>query len=231
MAARMTPSGTVPDGLGPGAHIALPGDHSDALRLRRAGMEMRDTILVLSGGCVATVLLFRVPPDGTVAANTLARGQGGLNIDACRLPAQDADLGAVQRQKADSAGVRGIGGSGFRQHHEQAMYNPAGRWPPNLLIVHGSGCRRNGMRKVRASHDTTGVWGRAGVERVYEGGWERDPQALRPGYTSGDGTEEVEAWACRGGCLAPGMGSAGRFFPQFDGAEGMLDWLHRLTGG
>jgi hypothetical protein len=34
------------------------------------------------------IILARKPLDGTVAANTLKHGCGGLNIDACRVPAK-----------------------------------------------------------------------------------------------------------------------------------------------
>jgi DNA modification methylase len=61
----------------------------------------------------------------------MARKPGPLRelaIDACRIPAPDADLEAVQRQ-TDPSTFQGRGGN------VQPMYSPAGRWPANVLLT------------------------------------------------------------------------------------------------
>ena len=61
----------------------------------------------------------------------MARKPGPLRplaIDACRIPAPDADLDAVHRQ-ADPSTFQGRGGN------VQPMYSPAGRWPANVILT------------------------------------------------------------------------------------------------
>jgi site-specific DNA-methyltransferase (adenine-specific) len=81
------------------------------------------------------IVVARKPLSGTVAQNVLEHGTGALNIDACRVEhGADVNLGHVQRQRAATADMSGLGRSGFTADHEQAMYNAAGRWPPNVLL-------------------------------------------------------------------------------------------------
>lgn len=81
------------------------------------------------------IVVARKPLDSrcTVAANVLLHGTGAINVDACRVENPDCDPNAVQRQRADSAGMNGIGQSGFAADHVQATYNALGRWPANLI--------------------------------------------------------------------------------------------------
>ena len=77
--------------------------------------------------------------EGTVAANTLKHGTGGLNIDASRIAhGSDVDMNAVQRQQ--SAPAVDFGGSGLIGT-EIPMYKPGGRWPANVILQHLDGCR------------------------------------------------------------------------------------------
>ena len=75
-------------------------------------------------------VLARKPLIGTVAANVLAHGTGAINVDGCRVPSPDADLGATQNCKTAQSGdtvTLNIPG------HSQATYNPQGRFPANLI--------------------------------------------------------------------------------------------------
>jgi site-specific DNA-methyltransferase (adenine-specific) len=81
------------------------------------------------------IVVARKPLAGTVAANVQVHGTGALNIDACRLPmGSEYDPGAIHRQHADTAGMNGLGQSGFAPDHQQPTYNEAGRWPPNVVL-------------------------------------------------------------------------------------------------
>ena len=71
-------------------------------------------------------VLARKPFKGTIAATILRHGTGGLNVAACRIDSPDADLSAVQRQAEPSA-FQARGGN------VQPTYNPAGRFPANVL--------------------------------------------------------------------------------------------------
>lgn len=81
------------------------------------------------------VVVARKPLAGTVAHNVLAHGTGALNIDGCRIGMGDEyDPSRVQRQSAATAGMSGLGDSGFSATHAQATYNPSGRWPANVIL-------------------------------------------------------------------------------------------------
>lgn len=61
--------------------------------------------------------------EGTVAANTLKHGTGGLNIDASR-----------------------ISSDGSHMRPFQPTNHAGGRWPANVILQHLGGCRRVGTR-------------------------------------------------------------------------------------
>lgn len=73
--------------------------------------------------CVA-----RKPLVGTVAANVLAHGTGALNIDACRVTADDG----VNRARP-SRTPNAILGGGNGTNLTASAHNDAGRWPANLI--------------------------------------------------------------------------------------------------
>ncbi len=70
--------------------------------------------------------------EGTVAANVLAHGTGGINVDGCRVEGswstwRKAD-GTVSEQNQDSHSVYGQGMGDVRNPE-----HPSGRWPANLI--------------------------------------------------------------------------------------------------
>ena len=75
---------------------------------------------------IEPIILARKPLDGTVASNVLAHGVGGLNIDACRVPAnQTLVRPSISRDDNDVFG-KGLG-AGVQEE-------PAGRFPANVLL-------------------------------------------------------------------------------------------------
>lgn len=150
--------------LKPGGHLlSFFGSrtyHRGVVEIEDAGFEVRDQIMWVFGSgfpkshngewggtalkpahepiCVA-----RKPLIGTVAANVLAHGTGGLNIDGCRVPTSD-DLngGAYSDTDRRNEFFRGLdpGVSTFIQ--------PAGRWPANLI--------HDGSDEVLAAFPETG---------------------------------------------------------------------------
>lgn len=142
--------------LKPGAHACLFGGtrtfHRLAVALEDAGSEIRDCLMWLYGtgfpkslqvvkqpGCEAwngwgtalkpawePVLLVRKPLIGTVAANVLEHGTGGLNIDATRIAGPKPDT------------TRGAGGANGRYGPPGAQGriedDGAGRWPANVVL-------------------------------------------------------------------------------------------------
>lgn len=85
---------------------------------------------------VEPAVLARKPlSEGTVAGNVLHHGTGALHIDACRTDLGFVpDEGRLQRQSSPTAGMAGLGGSGYSPTHVQPMYNTAGRWPANVTL-------------------------------------------------------------------------------------------------
>jgi len=139
--------------LKPGGHlIAFSGSrtyHRMAVAIEDAGFEIRDQIMWLYGSgfpksmnigktlddwqgwgtalkpAHEPMVLARKPLIGTVAANVLAHGTGGLNIDASRVSSDDA-LVRPEIHRHDN-GIFGLGlGAGTQTE-------PGGRWPANLI--------------------------------------------------------------------------------------------------
>lgn len=173
-----------------------------SLCYRAAGFEFRDTIAnVYPGPSWEPILVFRKPLEGTVVDNVLKHGTGALNIDGCRVDYSSR----VDREGNRARPARGQGdgnhGAGLPHHSADwgAWQGGKGRWPPNAVMTHAPGCKRVGTKRIKGSHDTTGVWGAAAPGETY-GDFEGDPQQNRQGYTDDKGREVVDSWSCVEGC-------------------------------
>lgn len=121
----------------PGKHHAKPVD-------RTLG-AVRDTILILlPGPKTLLVALHREDLDGTVVDTVLKHGCSGINIDACRI--RHANPEDFARHKAMVDRLKAQGGSRTQSWKNSSdlsgasEVSTAGRWPPNVLLVHGPGC-------------------------------------------------------------------------------------------
>jgi DNA modification methylase len=176
--------------------------------------------------------LVRKPVRGTVIANVLEHGTGGLNIDACRVPhASAADL---EQHAAGVAAIKARGGSmdnSWKNSSDLSGANDvtaAGRWPANVCLSHSPGCELVGTKKVKASPS----WNDNRGPSLFTGG-ETSPVH----HADDDGFEVVEDWRCEEGCpvkeldeqsTAHGMHSAGsRQGPQ----EKWADAKNNIYGG
>jgi len=77
------------------------------------------------------IILARKPLSGTVAANVLAWGVGGLNVDGCRIASDD------DTRRNAMGGDNGMNGtSTFRIRERRADEQPerTGRWPANVIL-------------------------------------------------------------------------------------------------
>ena len=81
-------------------------------------------------------VLCRKPLDGTIVANVLAHGTGGLNIDACRVPGVAGKPTKIRpvRGKFNPVDDPDLG------LVEPPEPHPAGRWPANTLLSHSASC-------------------------------------------------------------------------------------------
>lgn len=78
------------------------------------------------------IIVARKKPEGTVAANVLEHGCGGLNVDGCRV---GTDGGTARDGKADKPNPQGWENM---KGHGIATLN-AGRWPANLILDQDAG--------------------------------------------------------------------------------------------
>jgi len=151
------------------------------------------------------IVVAQKPREGTYAANVLAHGVGGLNIEACRTAYRGDDDRALAtpqgRTTTKDAGAIGATPDAGRNYGriDYAAIQGSGRWPANVLLTHAADCRRIGERRVRASAPASGPsltgphQGRA-LGRFNGTG---EPPA---NYADGDGLETIEAWACAPDC-------------------------------
>jgi hypothetical protein len=134
------------------------------------------------------IILARKPLIGSVAANVLRYGTGGINVDGCRIG-------------TESISIHGYTGNSFSQSYKEQGSQPQldeyrnaiGRWPANLIL----GCQCSGDAHeqecpVAMLDAQSGERGKSyGIERDtsahgYDGGWrKRDGQVLGYGDTGG----------------------------------------------
>lgn len=139
-------------------------------------------------------ILARRPLEaGSVAAQVLATGTGALNIEATRIATTSRPL--LEGTALDTPGKNVYGSDGPGGGSRAVGETSVGRWPANLVLSHGAGCRLVGTEVVIADGHYSGGKGsrEAGVT---------DLTSLRSG-TGEDrqvGAELVEAWECEPGC-------------------------------
>jgi site-specific DNA-methyltransferase (adenine-specific) len=89
------------------------------------------------------IVVGRRPVEGTIAANVLKHGTGGLNIDGCRVHLRGEENSAIARYKYER--LEGNNGwnhvnRGGRFDEQTAASMAMGRWPANLLLSHSRSC-------------------------------------------------------------------------------------------
>ena len=77
------------------------------------------------------ILLCRKPLDGTVAGNTLTHGTGGINVDGCRIEAQNRKIGVTLGPGIETKVAYG---NGINCRPIDWQESNLGRWPSNLLL-------------------------------------------------------------------------------------------------
>lgn len=149
------------------------------------------------------ICLARKPLDGTVAGNCVRHGVGAINVDGCRVSyasTSDRDAarynaaGPTQRARTSHAIYEG----GKQTARDVETHDDRGRFPANVLLSHGDGCRLVGTRTVRSGNASSG----SGFSPVRYGDPSHVPARvdLGGGHASGDGTEEVEVYLCEPDC-------------------------------
>lgn len=144
--------------------------------------------------------LAQKPIKTTVAANLLEHGTGALNIDGCRVATDwnepdrpDSWKRSGHTADPDAGKIAAPPGQGIEFH-------PGGRWPPNVVFTHSSGCKRQGTRKTKTSSHPKGPAfdpRSAKVGGPVYGEYQRNSGVQHVGA---DGTETVAAWDCAPDC-------------------------------
>lgn len=194
---------TGPVDLLPGGHAVVLGSWEQGLEGRRRGLELRDTLLVLGAlGPPRFAFLFRAGLEGTVAETVLKYGTGALDIDACRVGTSKRVPGGLSRTPGQSLSGS-VDGSLRRETGEEGGHNPnVGRWPTNLVFVHGTGCRRDGERTIKAISGGSSVTrnSRDLAESDWWGHGRVQKQPERKGQGDDSGNETVPNWNCTSTC-------------------------------
>ena len=135
----------------PGAHLLAFGGtrtyHRLACAIEDAGWEIRDCVMWVYGSgfpkshnlrgqwsgwgtalkpAWEPVIVARKPLVGTVAANVLAHGTGGINVDGCRVGTGDDRISGGTSGGSDGA----VGEWGYSSGFERPS---GGRWPANVI--------------------------------------------------------------------------------------------------
>jgi len=88
---------------------------------------------------VEPIVMGRKPLVGTVAANVLEWGVGGLNIDASRIKHQHGEVDFTAQQRQAASNPLNIGGA--KPGDVIQMHKEEGRWPANVILDEDSAGR------------------------------------------------------------------------------------------
>jgi len=117
---------------------------------------------------IEPIILARKPLDGTVAANVLSHGVGGLNIDACRV------ITSEDTRRNAAGGENGLNGESTfkireRRAEDQVMH--AGRFPANVLLDEHAAAEMDEQSGVSVSRKIDGSKARPKVDTVAYGNY------------------------------------------------------------
>ena len=148
---------------------------------------------------VRVIHVLRKPlSEGTVAANVVKHGCGGLNIDASRVSGGGGTTRSHQMDYPKTAdGKEDRSGSWARTGHG-IVETGKGRWPANLILQHLDGCRCDGVKKVSKG----GGSGVASRNHEHQAGFleGKDTGGFNTSHYGSDGKESVANWICEPGC-------------------------------
>jgi len=107
------------------------------------------------------IVLARKPLAGTVAANVLEHGTGGINVDGCRVGWRDESDRVAGRPASFSRAHAGFNGEAFaiadRSHRDPvAEQSNAGRWPANVVLDEEAAARLDGETGALTSRGNIG---------------------------------------------------------------------------
>ena len=165
------------------------------------------------------ILCFRKPVVGTITSNTARYRTGGINIDGCRVSYQsetdskpknythNKGIGTYQQLLKDHGARKYTDGFSYQKNDFVSETHPKGRWPANLVFVHGEKCEENQCEDtcpiVALDHQT-------GLRK--SGGGIKQKAGRTIGLLQG---EETYHFARDGREWQSSEGGASRYFNQF----------------
>jgi hypothetical protein len=174
----------------PGGHVCVFGGFRTALEAEDVGFEVRDCIIVLGLKRETVWLCRKALEEGTVAAQVLKTGTGALWIDGCRVAGTVQVPGSMRSyRRFDDRGDK-------PELVAPPPPNPCGRWPSNLVLVHGPECRQEGTKRVKGHPGYPN--GPGGKSHHYSSS--KRSEEVRPNAWEGHPDEDVPAWQCQPGC-------------------------------
>ena len=151
--------------------------------------------------------LLRKPlSEGTVAANTLTHGVGGLNINTSRVGTEQVFTHSRGSSQAfpKRPGETSVEESGRKARQDILDHTPrTGRWPGNLILQHLPECECRGTRKVKGHQGyPNGPGGKSDPMHGWGGkrSAEVRPNAWSSPATDSEGRETIAVWECVEGC-------------------------------
>lgn len=132
--------------------------------------------------------------EGTVAANVLKWGTGGINVDDCRIHSGPSDGGNSSGGNAFGQDAGWNKTDVYVQGIDRSL--PKGRWPANLILMHSPGCQHIGTKQVKGSQLNQVI--QRSKSKSNSIGEQTDSYAS--GYTDSEGNETVQDWNCEPGC-------------------------------
>jgi hypothetical protein len=115
-----------------------------------------------------------------------------------------------------------------------------GRWPANVLVLHGPNCRKRGTRKL-ATPTRSRERQQSNRSRPSMGFYEPGTKRARVvkmetvfvphfGYGDANGSETMDDWECQQDCPVPLLEEdQARYYPQFQSERDLRAWLELLT--
>ena len=93
------------------------------------------------------IVLARKPLIGTVAANVLAHGTGGINVDGCRIEGEKRSPGFADSLGEEKRRERTMSGGAMARQNGDSL----GRWPANVLLDEEAAAMLDEQSGVRQS--------------------------------------------------------------------------------
>lgn len=200
------------DSLLPGAHAVVLGDEFTCIEARLARFEVRDTLAIVSHGpTVRFAFLFRKPGlEATITEQLMVTGTGALHTDACRVSAESADPRGTVRQNRGGGMNTTQWRTGAAASIGSVSGSSTGRWPSNVVFVHGPECWLVGERRITGHKGypngpggSSSQFSQKGTRTTRTSAW--------AGHADSEGKETVPEWACQRGCPVTSLNAQSGF--------------------